>query len=115
MFSDLKSRGFGLEDSQLRHPERLARLLLVGGQPAPPPGAPRAPAPGDGAGPALGGLHRHVGDRAPTPARRKKVPGRRPKKAARSRTSFFTRGLRRIQRLLQLLIPLPPLRSVWPN
>src|SRR4051812_19895274 len=29
MFSDLKSRGFGLEDSQLRHPERLARLLLV--------------------------------------------------------------------------------------
>jgi len=29
MFSDLESRGFGLEDSQLRHPERLGRLLLV--------------------------------------------------------------------------------------
>src|SRR3954447_8950827 len=29
MFSDFKSRGFGLEDSQLRHPDRLARLLLV--------------------------------------------------------------------------------------
>ena len=29
MFSDFKSRGFGLEDSRLRHPERLARLLLV--------------------------------------------------------------------------------------
>ena len=29
MFSDFKSRGFGLEDSQIRHPERLARLLLV--------------------------------------------------------------------------------------
>src|SRR4051795_5214251 len=29
MFSDFKSRGFGLEDSQLRHPERLGRLLLV--------------------------------------------------------------------------------------
>src|SRR3954452_658931 len=29
MFSDFKTRGFGLEDSQLRHPERLARLLLV--------------------------------------------------------------------------------------
>jgi hypothetical protein len=28
-FSDFKSRGFGLEDSRLRHPERLARLLLV--------------------------------------------------------------------------------------
>ena len=29
MFSDFKSRRFGLEDSQLRRPERLARLLLV--------------------------------------------------------------------------------------
>ncbi len=29
MFSDFKSRGFGLEQSQLRSPERLARLLLV--------------------------------------------------------------------------------------
>jgi hypothetical protein len=29
MFSDLKSRGFGLADSQIRHPDRLARLLLV--------------------------------------------------------------------------------------
>jgi len=29
MFSDFKTRGFGLEDSRLRHPERLARLLLV--------------------------------------------------------------------------------------
>jgi hypothetical protein len=29
MFSDFKSRGFGLEDSRIRHPDRLARLLLV--------------------------------------------------------------------------------------
>jgi hypothetical protein len=29
MFSDFKSRGFGLEASQIRHPDRLARLLLV--------------------------------------------------------------------------------------
>ena len=29
MFSDFKTRGFGLEDSQIRHPDRLARLLLV--------------------------------------------------------------------------------------
>jgi hypothetical protein len=29
MFSDFKSRGFGLEQSQLRTPERLGRLLLV--------------------------------------------------------------------------------------
>ena len=29
MFSDFKTRGFGLEDSQLQHPDRLARLILV--------------------------------------------------------------------------------------
>ena len=29
MFADFKSRGFGLEQSQLRSPDRLARLLLV--------------------------------------------------------------------------------------
>src|SRR3982750_292303 len=29
MFSDFKPRGFGLEDSQLRRPERLDRLILV--------------------------------------------------------------------------------------
>lgn len=29
MFSDFKSRGFGLEDTQLRYPERVARLVLV--------------------------------------------------------------------------------------
>jgi hypothetical protein len=28
-FSDLETRGFGLEDSRLRHPDRLARLILV--------------------------------------------------------------------------------------
>ena len=29
MFSDFKARGFGLEDSHIRRPERLSRLLLV--------------------------------------------------------------------------------------
>jgi hypothetical protein len=29
MFSDFKSRGFGLEDTQLRYPERVARLVLI--------------------------------------------------------------------------------------
>jgi len=29
MFSDFKSRGFGIEDTQLRYPDRLARLILV--------------------------------------------------------------------------------------
>ena len=29
MFSDFKTRGFGLEDSQIRYPDRLARLMLI--------------------------------------------------------------------------------------
>jgi hypothetical protein len=29
MFSDFKSRGFGVEDTQIEHPDRLARLLLI--------------------------------------------------------------------------------------
>ena len=29
MFSDFKSRGFGVENTQIQHPDRLARLLLV--------------------------------------------------------------------------------------
>jgi hypothetical protein len=34
---------------------------------------------------------------------------------ARSLTSFFKRGLRRIQTCLQFLCGLPPLWSVWRN
>jgi hypothetical protein len=29
MFSDFKSRGLGVEDTRIQHPDRLARLLLV--------------------------------------------------------------------------------------
>ncbi|MBV8739424.1 MAG: hypothetical protein JO007_19660 [Alphaproteobacteria bacterium] len=29
MFSDFKSRGFGLEQTHLRYPDRLSRLILV--------------------------------------------------------------------------------------
>jgi Transposase DDE domain len=29
MFADFKTRGFGIEDTQIQHPDRLARLLLV--------------------------------------------------------------------------------------
>lgn len=29
MFSDFKTRGFGLEDSQIRYPDRLSKLILV--------------------------------------------------------------------------------------
>ena len=29
MFSDFKTRGFGIEDTPIQYPDRLARLLLV--------------------------------------------------------------------------------------
>lgn len=29
MLSDFKSRGFDIEDTQIQHPDRLARLLFV--------------------------------------------------------------------------------------
>ena len=29
MFSDFKSRGFGIQDTQIQHPDRLRRLILV--------------------------------------------------------------------------------------
>lgn len=29
MFSDFKSRGFGIEETQIRHADRLGRLILV--------------------------------------------------------------------------------------
>ena len=31
MFSDFKSRGFGLEDRQLHHPDRVERLIALMG------------------------------------------------------------------------------------
>ena len=97
MFSDFRTRGFGLEDSHIRHPDRLARLLLWSwrwpciGRCPPACGRPR------------------ISPRPP----KKKAPEQRPKKLARGRTSLSKRGLRRIQRFLQLLILLPPLSSVW--
>ncbi len=94
MFSDFKTRGFGLEDSQIRHPDRLARLILVmtlalylavsTGQ--------------------WDALHRA------TPAERK-APELQPKNVLRSMTSWFTRGLRRIANLLQTFQPVPQLWS----
>src|SRR5215204_406080 len=94
MFSDFKTRGFGLEDSQIRYPDRLARLILVmtlalylavsTGQ--------------------WDALH-HA-----TPAERRR-PDQQPKRVLRSMTSWFTRGLRRIANLLQTLQPFPQLWS----
>jgi hypothetical protein len=76
MFSDFKSRGFGLEQSQLRSPDRLARLLLVISL----------------------ALHVAVStglwDATNNPSTdEKKAPSRQPRNLHRGRLSWFTRGL----------------------
>jgi len=92
MFSDFKSRGFGLDDTQIRYPDRLARLVLVV---------------------ALAlycAVSTGLWDQANHPLPAEVRPARkRPKKVARSLTSSFTRGLRRIANLLQAALRLPTL------
>lgn len=91
MFSDFKSRGFGLEQSQIEYPDRLSRLLLVM---------------------ALAlyfavSTGQHDASHNPLPAEKKLT--KPPKKVERSKTSFFTRGLRYIARAILTLLPIPPL------
>jgi hypothetical protein len=49
----------------------------------------------------------------PTPSEKKL--SRSTKKVARSKTSWFTRGLRRITKLMRSCLPLPPLWAVLLN
>ncbi len=92
MFSDFKSRGFGLDDTQIRYPDRLARLVLV-----------MALALYCAVSTGLWDQTNHPLPAETRPARKQ------PKKVARSLTSSFTRGLRRIAALLQAALPMPPL------
>ena len=92
MFSDFKSRGFGIEDSQIQHADRLSRLLMIM---------------------ALAlcfavAVGRWDAQNNPLPAEKEHI--KKPKKKVeRSKTSFFTRGLRYIARAVLRLLPLPPL------
>ena len=95
MFSDFKTLGFGLEDSQIRYPDRLARLILV-----------MALALYFAVSTGQWDAVHHA-----TPTERKR-PEQRLKNVLRSMTSWFTRGLRRIANLLQTMQPLPQLWSV---
>jgi hypothetical protein len=91
MFSDFKSRGFGVENSQIQYPDRLSRLLLVM---------------------ALA-LYVAVStgqwDAKTNPLPAEKNLSKPPKKVERSKTSFFTRGLRYIARATFQLLFMPPL------
>ena len=95
MFSDFKSRGFGLEDSQIRLPGRLDRLILVMALAL------------------FWAVSTGMWDTAHRPTGAEKTGHARPRSYARSLTSLFKRGLRRIHTCLHLMIPLPPLWTEW--
>ena len=94
---------FGLQIARLRHREYPSPLCRP----------PRPPDPRHGPRPLWGGVDRPVGRRSSIRPRAKKKPGRSTSKVARGRTSWFTRGLRRIIKLLQSCLPLPQLWSVF--
>ena len=92
MFSDFKTRGFGLKGSQIRYPDRLARLILI-----------MALALYFAVSTKQWNAVHHA-----MPAERRH-PIQQPRNVLRSMTSWFTRGLRRIANLLQTLQPIPQL------
>jgi|APFre7841882724_1041349.scaffolds.fasta_scaffold72257_1 hypothetical protein len=103
MFSDFKSRGFQLEDTQLQAADRLDRLLLIMTL-------------------AMYWCVR-VGQEEtrdhPTPLEKKIQAQTDPdhwtfRKLARSALSWFTRGLRVLERRLQMELPLPPFYPICP-
>jgi hypothetical protein len=102
-FSDFKSRGFKLEDSQLEHAEHLERLILIMSL-------------------AMHGRARWPRRRqaSPNPARKKTQAQTDPnhwsfRKLYRSAVSWFKRGLRRLKRCLQNDLPLPAFWAVMRN
>jgi hypothetical protein len=103
-FSDLKSRGFALEDSHLEHPDRLERLILIMTL-------------------AMYWCVRIGRDEAlphPTPLEKKTQQQTDPdhwsfRKLQRSLLSWFKRGLRRLMRCLQNDLPLPAFHEVMRN
>ncbi len=97
MFSDFKSRGFGVGDTQIRYADRLDRLLLV-----------MSLALYWAVSTGLWDAVHH-----PTPSKKSVVD--QPKKVARSKTAWFTRGLRRIIKLMRACMPLPPLWAALLN
>jgi len=88
-----------LQVARVRHPKHA--------DPASRP--PRAFDPRDVACPLLGCVYRDVGRSQEPDAERKKRSERQPRKLARSKLSWFTRGLRKAVRLMLRALPLPKL------
>ena len=89
MVSDFKSRGFGLDQTHLRSPDRLSRLILVMSLAS------------------AGRSRPECGIKPITQSLPKKRPDRQSAKLVRGRLSWFTRGLRRAIKLLLECLPLP--------
>jgi hypothetical protein len=93
MFSDFKTRGFGLEDSHIRIPLRLDPLILA--------------------------LYWAVSTGMWDTANRQLPPKKRPASKAttlrQGDPSLFRRSIRRSQNCLHRLSDLPPLSSAWAN
>ena len=92
MCADFKSRGFGIEDTHLRYPDRLILVMAL-----------------------YVAVSTGQWDAVHHPTPSEKSPADQPRKVARSRTSWFTRGLRRIVKLMQSCLPLPQLWGVLLN
>jgi hypothetical protein len=91
MFSDFKSRGFGIQERQIQYPDRLGRLILVMSLAL------------------YWAVSTGMGDAAENPTPAEKRSKRQPRKLARSKLSWFTRGLRKAVRLMLQALPLPRL------
>ena len=91
MFSDFKSRGFGLMQSHIQKPDRLERLILI-----------------------MAALSwRSPGNVRRASGRRRRRKKGTLKQALRSLTSLFKSGLRFIRRCLAMAQPIPNLWQVW--
>jgi len=91
MFSDFKSRGFGIQDMQIHYPDRLGRLILVMSLAL------------------YWAVSTGMWDAAENPTPNEKSSERQPRKLARSKLSWLTRGLRTAVRLMLRALPLPKL------
>jgi len=91
MFSDFKSRGFGIQETQIQYPDRLGRLILVMSLAL------------------YWAVSTGMWNAAENPTPNEKKSERQPRKLARSKLSWFTRGLRTAVRLMLRALPLPKL------
>jgi len=91
MFSDFKSRGFGIQQTHIHYSDRLGRLILVMSLAL------------------YWAVSTGMWDAAENPTPSKKRLERQPRKLARSKLSWFTRGLRTAVRLMLRALPLPQL------